>query len=241
MVFVHGITLDARMWDDQMDTFSRHHMVVRYDIRGFGRSVVPTGRYNHSEDLMSLLKSLDLSKVHICGLSMGGRFSLNFALAYPEAVSSLTLADSGLGGYHWSKEFEAFLGTVKSTAKKLGVEEAKKLWLRGPLFKLAMEDPKLASRLTQMVGNYSGWHWTNHDPEEIIDPPAIGRLNSVRLPTLVLVGEYDEPDFQLIAELLVKGMPEAQKQIVKGAGHMTNMEKPHEFNEILLRFLSSLS
>jgi pimeloyl-ACP methyl ester carboxylesterase len=83
LVFIHGLGLDARMWDLQCEVFAQRFSVIRYDLRGFGRSSVPTAEgYSHAEDLHALLRFLRVQQAHILGLSFGGRHAVNFGLLY---------------------------------------------------------------------------------------------------------------------------------------------------------------
>ncbi|MEK7328872.1 MAG: alpha/beta hydrolase, partial [Chloroflexota bacterium] len=73
LVLIHGFSLDTRMWGDQFETFARHYQVVRYDLRGFGQSAVPSNEpYTHADDLNNLLHYLKIDSVHLVGLSLGG-------------------------------------------------------------------------------------------------------------------------------------------------------------------------
>jgi pimeloyl-ACP methyl ester carboxylesterase len=118
-----------------------------------------------------------------------------------------------------------------------GVEAAKRHWLNGPLFTSAMENPQLAVRLKQMVTDYSGFHWVNNQAVPLSATPPMEQLDGINLPTLVIVGERDLPDFQMIAEVLYQRIPNASKVVMSGVGHMSNMEDPARFNEIVLGFL----
>ena len=107
LVLIHGFTLDMRMWDDQFARLARHFQVMRYDVRGFGQSSMPTTEpYTHADDLKALLACLDISRAHVLGLSMGGSIAINFVLNYPTVVDRLVLADAALSGFHVSPEFE---------------------------------------------------------------------------------------------------------------------------------------
>ena len=87
LVFVHGYALDRRMWDDQFEIFAPRYRVVRYDLRGFGRSGVPTAApFSNHDDLRRLFDVLGIERAHICGLSMGGGVTIDFALEYPDRV-----------------------------------------------------------------------------------------------------------------------------------------------------------
>jgi pimeloyl-ACP methyl ester carboxylesterase len=79
LVFIHGLGLDARMWDLQFEVFAQRFLVIRYDLRGFGRSSVPTAEgYSHAEDLHALLRFLRVQQAHILGLSFAERHAVNF-------------------------------------------------------------------------------------------------------------------------------------------------------------------
>ena len=104
LVLIHGFSLNHRMWDDQFEPFARRYHVIRYDVRGFGRSAMPTDRnYAHADDLMGLQEHLGVDHAHILGLSMGGGISLHFAEKYPEATDSLIPVGAVAGIYEWSQ------------------------------------------------------------------------------------------------------------------------------------------
>src|ERR1035438_5607654 len=102
VVFLHGFGMDSRMWAPQFEDLQSTFRVIRYDLRGFGRSSLPPhSGYAHEDDLNALLSSLGAAPAHVVGLSMGGRMTLRFAAAYPQSVRSLVLADSALDGHGW--------------------------------------------------------------------------------------------------------------------------------------------
>jgi pimeloyl-ACP methyl ester carboxylesterase len=88
-----------------------------------------------------------------------------------------------------------------------------------------------------MISDYSGWHFVNTDPLCLSDPPAIERLQEIKVPTLIAVGERDFPEFHRIADILSKKIQNSQRVTLRGAGHISNMETPREFNEAVLSFL----
>src|SRR5512134_3384897 len=101
-----------------------------------------------------------------------------------------------------------------------GIEAAKRHWLSESLFAPAMENPQVTVRLKQMVTDYSGWHWVNHQTAAPSDSPPSEQLAGIKLPTLIIVGERDLPDFQTIAEILYQRIPNASKVVMSGVGHM---------------------
>lgn len=240
LVLIHGFALDTRMWDYQFEAFAQHYRVVRYDMRGYGKSLPPTDEsYSHTDDLMALLEHLRIDRAHVFGQSRGGAVAIDFALAHPEATGALVLVDPVLGGHSWSQEAARTDGAIWETAAKSGVEVGKAKWLAHPLFAPAREKPEVAARLEQIVFDYSGWHLINTDPGRYADPPAAQRLHEIGAPTLVVVGERDLPDFLVIADTLQQ-VPNARKVVLPGVGHMCNMENPTKFNEVVLDFLADL-
>jgi 3-oxoadipate enol-lactonase len=238
IVLVHGFSLDTRMWDDQFEVFARHYKVIRYDIRGYGKSSTPsTEGYYHADDLKGLLDHLSIERAHILGLSLGGAIAIEFAAAYPSMTSALILVDSVLWGHNWSEEGSKRDGAVWAASS---VEAARQSWLDHPLFTPALVNRSSAGRLTQIVTDYSGWHWENNDPGLLPDPLAAQRLHEISAPTLVIIGELDLLDFQAIAQTLQQQIPNARTVTLHGVGHMSNMEDPERFNKAVLSFLKEL-
>ena len=215
------------------------YRVVRYDLRGFGKSGHGTSRYSHADDLAALLDYLGVMDVALVGLSLGGGAVINFAMGHPDRVRALVVVDPSLGGFSWSAEFTAELNNVRDVARTSGVQDAREQWLLSPLFAPALANPRSAKRLRTMVGDYSGWHWLNADLGRPFKPPAIERLGEIVAPTLVIVGELDAPDFRNIAATVVQTVSHARKVTLPGVGHLANLEDPDRFNDHLLRFLDS--
>ncbi len=242
VVFLHGFTLDMRMWDDQVPAFAATHRVVRYDLRGFGTSSPPVvdEPYTHTDDLRALLTHLGIERAAIAGLSMGGEVAHEFALAFPESVSSLILVGSVLRGYVWDAVSSAILGSIYGLGAEGRLAEAKAGWLAAPLFACSRRSPDVAARLERMVDDYSCWRLLNDDPHAALEPPALERLHEIATPALVVVGEEDLPDLHVIADRLAASIPGARKVVLPDAGHMANMDAPDAFNRVVLDFLSSI-
>lgn len=237
LVLIHGFTVDRRVWDAQLDFFAQNFRVVRYDLRGYGRSALPPiESYSDADDLKALLDHLGIEQAHVVGLSKGGGVAVQFTLTYPRMVDQLVLADSTLGGYQW-QEFGSAFASVSATARESGIPAAKKAWLGLDIFAPAQEKPDVAARLRQMIADYSGWHLVNNDPVRELDPPPIEQLDRITAPTLVIVGERDIPDFHRIANIITERVPNARKAVIQGAGHVANMEVPDEFDKAVLGFL----
>jgi pimeloyl-ACP methyl ester carboxylesterase len=244
LILIHGFSSNVKDWDKQFDAFAKHFKVIRYDMRGFGKSALPTvgKEYSHTEDLKALLKQLGIDYAYIIGRSMGGWIALDFTLEYPEVTKALILVSSAVGGFEgWSKSHLKHWHAIQKEAKEKGAEAAKELLTETPSFcELAREKPDVALRYKQVISEYSGWHFVNADPCRYLDPPAIERLQEINVPTLIIVGETDSQDFHRIATILNKKIRNSKRIIIKGAGHMPAISNPSEFNEAVLSFLANV-
>ena len=241
VILNHGIPSDTRVWDDQFDVFAEHYQVVRYDMRGFGRSDVPRDDFSTTEDLKALHEYLGGGRACVVGHSVGGAVAIGFALTYPEVTDALVLADATAPGYPRPEERVRLEQKVRTTAREVGPQAANQLF--GSFFPRSKK-PHVAARLDQILDDCSGWHWldgslSRSDPNfPEPDRPDVEILGEVRLPTLVLVG--DEPYFQARAEYLCQCIPGAEIEIFPDSGHHLMMEYPDRFNETVLKFLGGL-
>ena len=244
IVLIHGNGGDRRHWDDQFEVLARSHKVIRYDVRGFGKSALPVAgvSYRHIDDLKSLLENLGIQKAHICGLSMGCGIAVDFVLTYQEMSNSLIAVGPWVIGYQSPAADEIFkiFNEVSAVAKERGSKAAVDAWLNTSLFKNTIRDPEVFKRMTEIGHDYSCWHFLNPDPWQSLTPLAIQQIDKIRLPTLIITAEYDLVACKEIADLLEQTLPNSKKIEIAGAGHIMNMEKPVEFNTAVLDFLSQL-
>jgi 3-oxoadipate enol-lactonase len=237
MVFLHGMCLDHRMWQQQVDYFSKSYTCISVDLRGFGNSSLPGSKpYSFHEDIKTLLDSLHIkNQVVLIALSMGGRAAINFCLSYPERTKELVLADAAVDGYSF-KHFK--LERIVKVAQEKGIDSANQHFLNEPIFAPARSDSAVFTCLREMVSSYSGWQWVHKNPIQGLTPPAIEQLNRINVPVLIITGEKDTWDFQQIANILHKGIKRSLKKEIADAGHMCNLEKPDVFNRLMSDFLT---
>jgi 3-oxoadipate enol-lactonase len=234
-----GGTLDRRQWDDQFDLLATRFRVIRYDIRGIGRSARPTGAFSHHEDLRALLDVLNIKRAVVCGVSFGAVIAVDFTLDHPNMVSGLVLAGAGLSSDK-QKSVDSLLA-LSALAKKEGLERAIDLITGMPSF-VSPDNVAAQRRMRQIYRD-------NHDVFEAdfplvtlwqpTTPPATERLATIKTPTLIIVGGKDTAATAANADRLVSLITGAQKVLIAGAGHMVNMDAPTEFNRALVAFLDS--
>jgi len=236
LVFVHGFGLDHRLWGPQFERFAASHMVVRYDLRGYGASSgsLEDG-YTHGGDLVALLDHLELECATLVGLSMGGQVALELGVLHPERVERLVLVDSFLADHDFSEAWVGMWKALSQLATSRGLETAVETWREGMLFSVAQREPQAAALLREMMDSWSGWHLAH--PEHYPYVPVSPRLAEIRAEALVVVGELDLPDFAAIAERLGERLPVVRREVVPGAGHVPNLEQAEAFNALLAGFL----
>jgi pimeloyl-ACP methyl ester carboxylesterase len=244
VVLLHPGLWDSRTWDEQFDAFSRRYRVLRYDVRGYGRSSrpEPSRPYSHVADLAAVMDAAGMERAALVGCSMGGAIALDFGLAHPERVAALVLATPGLGGFEETPEEEAWyadVGTQMEAAMAAAdIERVQDLRLRiwAPL---GTEDA--AGRRIREIA-FDNLHEITMDEgaQERLDPPAIERLHEISVPTLVLPADHDPPDMARICRTLVDQIPGARVVRIPDTDHVINLRRPAEFDAAVLGFLGEV-
>ena len=244
LLLVHAGVADSRMWEAQFEAFSGVYQVIRFDLRGFGRSNLPSGSFSNHEDLRALLDFLNIKTAHVIGISFGGMIALDFTLAYPDYVKALILGAPSVSGANPSERIRQFWEAEDAALEKGDLEGATelnlKLWVDGPHRKAY----QVSSEVRELVREMQLAAFKKEIPEDVeeidLDPPAIKRLGDVEIPVQVLIGELDLEEKLELADRLVREMSDCKKVVIPGVAHMLSMEKPEEFNRSVLDFLSGI-
>lgn len=244
IVLLHAGIADSRMWEKQLKVFAEHYRVVAPDLRGFGQTEIPQGVFAHYRDVYALLQHLGIESAHFVGASMSGETAVNLALTYPQMVKSLVLVCSALGGYEFTDEatievWEEVGEALEAGDLSRGVELEVLLWVVGPNRSPAQVDDAIQLAVGEMILR-SYTLPTGEGTEEDLEPYAINRLQEIQCPTLVLIGDNDVPDMQIIANTLATGIHGAKKVAIADTAHLPNMEKPTAFNQLVLDFLKEV-
>lgn len=250
LVLVHGSFGDRRFWDFQFTELSKKFKVLRYDIRGYGKSALPDTNelYRDVEDLKALMEFLKIDKAHVCGLSLGSFIVIDLALAYPDKCLSLIpigprVAGDGTDEYKSpsADSTRTIIATTTAIVKNKGARQATDyLWTGDHAMGKCVVSPKTKELLLRMGYEYSWWRYLNPGKREYAFPTAIKQLDKIKIPTLVVTAEYDLPLCKEVAAILAKGIPGAKLISIKDAGHMMNMDNPKEFNKAISEFIDTL-
>lgn len=235
IVFLHGFTLDRRMWRTQVEYLSKRFRTLTYDSRGHGKSGCPESGYSRTDrvrDLAAIVKKLNLAPFHIVGLSMGGATALGYAIDHPEALLSLTLADTAAAGFKPPPKYTDMRERVES----MTIDDIKRVWKRNSLFYYAQKNPQLRDELAEMMDGHCGNLWTDPKRGTYKDRDDVALSSKIKVPTLIFVGEKDK-FFLPLAQKLHQNIKNSELDIVSRVGHMVNMEAPNRFNMRLEQFL----
>jgi 3-oxoadipate enol-lactonase len=245
LVLLHEGIADRRMWNREFPLLAQEHHVVRYDLRGFGGSSPATSEYSPVRDLVALLDHVGMAKPLIVGPSRGGGIALDAVLAYPDRVGALLLIAPGYSGMDYD-HVPGGKATFErdETLSKAAVDA----WNAGNLTEATEHLRELwASSLTG--SSLDLFRTMVHDnPQEVFEErsgryetregaPAAGRLQEIRAPTRILVGDRDNPAMPHLANFLARGIRGSEVQLVPGADHLLNLSRPDAFDVALRELL----
>lgn len=246
LVLIHAGYLDCRMWDNQMETFSRDYRAIRYDVRGYGKSSKARGKYSDADDLKQLLDHLGIDKAILVGVSNGGRILLDFAVEYPHRVSAIVPVDFGISGYKTSGPDEDKLLEMFPELE----EKQRKFLEEGNMEEVAAIDvdlwtPALSKDVRKFVLQIAieNAHVFMEDPwkyQVSPEPPAFERLDKLSMPVLMILGDRDLPAIAFLVKRIHDLVPHSNLVIIDGADHIPSLSKPEKFNEVVGQFLRNL-
>ncbi len=246
LVLVHAGFVDSGMWDDQVAAFAERYRVVRFDMRGFGKSDPVSTPVSRSEDLGCVLDQLGIERAALIGCSLGGTTVLDYALDQPERVSALVLVSATPSGFQMQGAPPANLLAMMAAAQAgdlARVSELQvRLWVDGDSRQPNQVDPKVrqhAAEMTRIPVERGTWA-ADAQPLRPLDPPAAERLGEVAIPTLVIAGALDNPEILRAAEVMAAEIKGAKKRIMAGCAHVPNMEQAGAFNAAVLAFLDAI-
>jgi len=244
VLLVHAGICDARMWDPQWETFPAAHRTIRCDLRGYGRTPLPPEPFCHGADLVELIEGLGGGPVALVGASFGALMCLDVAVARPELVSRLVLTGSPLAGHEWSAPIQEYFAAEEDALEDedldLAVELNLRTWVDGP----GREPEGVPAELRRRVGEMQRLAFEHQLPvwelaeEELLTEDLAERWSEVAAPTLVLHGDGDVADIGLIADRLASGIEGARGETIAGAAHLPSLERPAEFDRLVLSFLA---
>jgi pimeloyl-ACP methyl ester carboxylesterase len=246
VILLHGWGGDMRDWDYLFAPLAEQYQVVRYDMRGFGKSDRPTTEpYSHIEDLKALMDELGIEQAHLIGQSYGGGIVFDFAVAHPEMTRSVIGSSPALTGVEmaYTAEEQAAIDASNAALEAAMAEgdwkAAAEALLLLPEFTTAARHPTAGARLVKMVEDFDWWPFFREDPLVAPEQPAGEHLDKVSAPVLVITGERTASIDLAAAEMIEKGIKGAKKVILPGVDHLAQLEAPDAFAAEVFEFLAA--
>lgn len=227
VVLLHPGLGDSRIWDPVVDRLSGRR-VIRYDVRGFGRSPQPTVPYSLEADLAAVLDQFELERVVLVGCSMGGSTAINLALSDPDRVAALVLLCPGVTGYPRPDEPELD-AEYEALVRADDVEGLVQLGLR--LWGGAGADEAVAAQLRAAVPA-----WSTQGTYQRADPPAYDRLGELRMPSVLMVGDRDRSIVAACGGAVAARIPGCRFSWLPGVDHFPPLRAPELVAAAILEY-----
>jgi 3-oxoadipate enol-lactonase len=244
VVFIHAGIADSRMYEPQLESFAAAgHRVAALDLPGFGNSAFTSDEVDNRGAVRDAMDAVGMERAALVGTSFGGLVALGVALESPDRVNALVLVGAGIdGGYEYSDEMERWdaeeVEALKRGDHAAAADAMVRAWVVGPRRSVEDVDPKLRALVLAMQTNIYALQ-EGHDDirSKKLEPPAWQRLGDVAVPTLVLTGDEDFADVHNISDKLAAEIPNAERATIADAAHLPNLERPEEFDRLVLGFL----
>jgi 3-oxoadipate enol-lactonase len=242
VVFLHGYPFNRSMWREQIEALISKYRVITPDLRGLGETTTadePATMEEMARDVVALLDELRVGRVTLCGLSMGGYVALAFYRRFPLRVRALVLADTRAQ----ADTAEARDDRAEQAEKILrdGMESIADGFLKKVLTNETLtEKPETVARVREMILKTPPQGAAQALRGMAMRPDQTAFLEQILAPTLILVGSEDELTPPIDAELMHREIRGSRLEIIEGASHLSNLERPLEFNRALLDFITAL-
>ena len=247
MLFVHEFAGDLRSFEPHMRHFARRYRCVAFNARGYPPSEVPEALSAYSQerardDILAVLDGLSIQRAHIVGISMGSLATLHFGLHYPHRALSLVPGGCGYGAEHSQREqFRTEAADFAARIDKQGMQKLAGEYGGGPTrVQFENKDPRGFAEFVEMLSQHSSLGSANTLRGVQMERPSLYDLQTslaeLRVPTLIMAGDEDEPC--LTPSLYLKHtIPSAGLALLPNTGHALNLEEPDLFHRLVDDFL----
>ena len=231
ILFLHGVGSDKSVWRPQLEFFGQSRRAVAFDYPGYGESdLAPEGttRDDYASAIISAMHELGIDRAHVCGLSLGGVVAIAMAHADQGRCASLILADTF--AVHPDGQAIHERSAAGSENLRVAAESRVDILLAQPA------DPAVRSEVVEtMAGIDPAAYRIGAEAVWLADQRE--RAHDIRVPTLVLCGSEDKITPPALSRELTHIIPGARLELIEGAGHIGNLERPEEFNTLVNAFV----
>lgn len=231
IVFLHGVGSDKSVWRPQLAHFGRTRRAIAFDYPGYGDSEPTregTSRDDYAAAILSAIRELGVERAHICGLSLGGVVAIAMHAQAPERCASLILADTFAVHPQGQAIYERSLA---GSADLPAMAEA-----RVDVLLAQPADPEVRREVVETMSRLDPTAY-RIGAEAVWLADQRDRAQAIGVPTLILCGDQDLITPIDLSNELADLIADAGRQVIAGAGHLTNLEKPGEFNRIVEEFI----
>ena len=239
LVLLHGIGGNRTNWRDQLPVFAEHFTTVAWDARGYGLSDDYPGDLDFRDfarDLGRVLDHYGAQKAHLLGLSMGGRIIQDFYEMNPNRVATLTLCDTRSGDFHQTWEARVEFVRLRKEPLLAGKPLAD---MAPPVAESLIGPTSSREAFWRLVESMTALHKESYIKAieaSGLQPQSLN-ISTIKIPTLIVCGEYDRLTPPDVSEGMHRKIPRSEYVLIEDAGHLTNIENPTRFNEVVLDFL----
>lgn len=241
VLFLHGIGGDRLNWQGQIEALASRFRGASLDFRGYGKSELggwPVTVETQVGDILRVIEQTGFEKAHLVGLSYGSWLAACFAQRYPAKVISLTLCAGSTGmseaSYGEKMRFEASrLRPIEQGQTPADIAHEVVEAISGP--------NSTAYSRTELLASMQAIPRTTYLSALrcFLNPPGKIPFEKFDFPTMFVAGEHDKLAPPAEMHDVAQRVPNSRFEMIKGAGHLVNIEKPAEFNQVLLDFLQS--
>ena len=239
LLLIHAGIADRSMWTAQLEAFAPTHTVVALDLRGFGGSDPASAPVPPHADALALLDHLAIERAVVVAVSMGTKIALDIALTAPERVTSLVLCSSSAAIDEPSDTLRAMWSACDEAEEAGDIERCVEIelaaWVDGVGRPAGTLDAEVREKARQMIRGTWDRAIADGPPAEPAeaDPPQHKRFQEVTAPTLIIVGDLDQPDILASCRRLAEALSNARLEVLPNVAHLPPMEAPETVNALL--------
>lgn len=235
VMLCNSLMSNMAMWEPQMPALLARYRVIRYDTRGHGQTATTPGPYSIellADDAAALIDHVGLGPVHFVGLSMGGMVGQQLAVRHPAKVVSLSLCDTASEmppRAMWEERFE----TARTQGIAGLVEGTIKRWFVAGFIE---REPQEIARVRQFILETQAEGYIACG-SAVRDMSQTHILSRIAHPTQIIVGREDPACTLAASQVLHSEIPGSSLFVIDDAAHLSNLEKPDQFNRLLIDFI----
>lgn len=243
LIFIHGFPFDKSSWGEQVNSLHQAQRVIAYDVRGFCKSKPDDNKVSISlfaDDLIFLMDALHIKEAIVCGLSMGGYIALNAISRYPERFKALVLADTQCAADTEEAKEKRYKSIEQIQGE--GLEDYANDFVEKIFCRQSKEErPEIVDSIRQTILSTPVTTVARTLSAIAQRTETCSMLDKIQVPTLIVCGEEDIVTPPEKSRYMHQHIQNSELHIIKGAGHMSNMEQPQVFNRHLLNFMARLA